>query len=55
MSGSPLLEKSNAISGFCGSGIYPVEPNALSDAEFAISDLALGEQKNEKNHTNLKT
>lgn len=30
----------NAISGFRGSGIFPFNSNALSDAEFAISDLA---------------
>lgn len=38
----------NAISGFRGSGIYPVNPNALSDAEFAISDIALGELTQEQ-------
>lgn len=38
----------NAISGFRGSGIYPVNPNALSDAEFAISDIALEEHAQER-------
>lgn len=38
----------NAISGFRGSGIYPVNPNALSDAEFSISDIALGELTQEQ-------
>jgi len=38
----------NAISGFRGSGIYPVNPNALSDAEFAISDIALEELAQEQ-------
>lgn len=33
----------NAISGFRGSGIYTIEPNALSDAKFVKSDLALRE------------
>ncbi|GBP53939.1 hypothetical protein EVAR_96617_1 [Eumeta japonica] len=38
----------NAISGFRGSGIYPINPNALSDAEFAISDIASGELTQEQ-------
>ncbi|KAK0070986.1 hypothetical protein PV326_001815 [Microctonus aethiopoides] len=43
----------NAISGFRGSGIYPVNQNALSDAEFAISDIALGEHTQERESENL--
>lgn len=38
----------NAISGFRGSGIYPVNPSARSDAEFAISDIAVGELAQER-------
>jgi len=43
----------NAISGFRGSGIYPVNPNALSDTEFAISDIALGELAQEQESETL--
>lgn len=34
---------SNAIGGFRGSGIYPLNPNALPDTVFIISDIALRE------------
>lgn len=44
----------NAISGFRGSGIYPVNPNALSDAEFVISDIALGELTQEQESETIK-
>lgn len=30
----------NAMSGFRGSGIYPLNPNAIPESEFAISDIA---------------
>ncbi|KAG5879144.1 hypothetical protein JTB14_036122 [Gonioctena quinquepunctata] len=42
------MTPANAISGFRGSEIYPVNPNALSDAEFAISGIALGELTQEQ-------
>lgn len=34
----------NALGGFRGSGIYPVDPNALPDTTFLISDTALGSE-----------
>ena len=34
----------NALGGFRGSGIYPVDPNALPDTTFLISDMALGSE-----------
>ncbi|KAK0070662.1 hypothetical protein PV325_000252, partial [Microctonus aethiopoides] len=43
----------NAISGFRGSGIYPVNPNALSDAELSISDIALREHTQERESETL--
>ncbi|KAG5867494.1 hypothetical protein JTB14_004427 [Gonioctena quinquepunctata] len=48
------MTPANAISGFRGSGIYPVNPNALSDAEFAISDIALGELTQEQESETIK-
>ncbi|KAG5888934.1 hypothetical protein JTB14_006302 [Gonioctena quinquepunctata] len=48
------MTPANAISGFRGSGIYPVNPNALSDAEFAISDIALGELTQERESETIR-
>ncbi|KAG5894395.1 hypothetical protein JTB14_031859 [Gonioctena quinquepunctata] len=48
------MTPANAINGFRGSGIYPVNPNALSDAEFAISDIALGELTQEQESETIK-